>query len=238
VVWQDDFDSFDSSVWKKEHSTYGDGNKEVQCYRPENVAVSDGKLVLKSVEETYTCPNGETRQATSGMVRSTGVTFSPGQALEFRVKLTVPNESDQGGLWPAVWASSWAGGWPKGGELDFLEVMTSLGIERSIYSLHYADASGNHDLQNKPVVGSEPFSASWHELRFDYGKNGVLVWYLDGSEVFRVEAAETLQSYPAPFDSSIGEFKINLALGGTPGSLSQAALGSTFEVDYIRILEL
>lgn len=242
ILWEENFDRLDPQQWSLEHSTYGDGNNELQCYRPENVSVSNGKLVLQAVTERYTCPSGSTRSVTSGMIRSRGVTFSPGQALEFRVKLTPADENDQSGLWPAVWSSGWGGGgWPAGGELDFLEVMTANNPKRSIYSIHYAKPGGAHGTTNRPVVGSENFSASWHTVRFDYGRNGQLAWHLDGRKVFSVSGVETNQGYPRPFNLPISELKINLALGGRPGPLSPAAVGSrgaTFEVDFIRILEL
>jgi hypothetical protein len=241
VVWQDTFDRFDSAVWTREHSTYGDGNNELQCYRPDNVSVADSKLILRARHETYTCPNGSTRRVTSGMVRSRGVNFGPGQAIEFRVKLNPADPDDQGGLWPAVWSSGWAGGWPQGGELDYLEVMTAENPRRAMFSMHYANSSNGHALQNRGEVLDRYFSDDWHEVRFEYGRNGTLVWFLDGRETFRVVDADTLQGYPAPFNQATGEIKINLALGGRPGPLSWAALGTTgatFEVDWIRIVEL
>ncbi len=241
VVWSEDFDRLDPSTWRREHSTYGDGNDELQCYRPDNVAVTGGRLILTARTETVTCPNGSTRQVSSGMIRSSGVAFAPGQAIEFRVKLTPADPTDQGGLWPAVWASSWAGSWPVGGELDFLEVMTAEDPTRAMFSMHYAGPDGRHRLQNQGVRGSENFSAAWHTVRFDYGRNGRLRWYLDGRLAFAVDAAETIQGYPAPFDGTIRELKVNLALGGRPGPLAPGAVGSTgatFEVDYIRIIQL
>lgn len=242
LVWEETFSALDTSRWALEHSTYGDGNNELQCYRPENVSVSAGVLRLRAVTETYTCPNGSTRSVTSGMVRSRGVTFEPGQALEFRVRLTPADPDDQGGLWPAVWSSGWAGGgWPQGGELDYLEVMTAKNPNRSVYSIHYATPGGGHGVTNKEVFSDEPFSASWHVVRFEYGRGGRLVWYLDGVRVHTVDAADTVQGYPAPFDQAVNEIKINLALGGRPGPLSPAAVGSSgavFEVDYIRIYRL
>ncbi len=242
VVWEDTFERLDPARWSLEHSTYGDGNRELQCYRPENVAVAGGRLVLRAVTETYTCPNGATRQVTSGMVRSRGVTFSPGQALEFRVKLTPADEADQGGLWPGVWSSGFgAGSWPAGGEMDYLEVMTANNPKRSVYSIHYAKADGSHGVSNKAVVGSANFSAAWHTIRYEYGLDGRLSWYLDGQHVFTVTSAATRQGYPAPFNQPVKEIKINLALGGTPGPLAPGAVGSrgaTFEVDYIRVTTL
>lgn len=242
VVWEDNFNTLDLGEWKVEHSTYGDGNNEMQCYRPRNVWVADGKLVLRAVDETYTCPNGSTRVVTSGMVRSTQARFSPGQAIEFRVKLTPDDSNNQGGLWPAVWASGWTGeGWPLGGELDWLEVMTAVNPKRSIYSAHFKNTNNQNDKKGKEHFGAQNFSANWHTIRFDYGTNGVLEWRLDGEVVNTITDLPTLQGYPAPFNSTIDEIKINLALGGNPGPLDLRALGddgATFEVDWIRILQV
>ncbi len=241
IVWEEHFNTLDGGRWAREHSTYGDGNGELQCYRPENVQVANGRLILTAKSENYTCPNGSRRDVTSGMIRSRGLTFSPGQAIEFRVKLTPPDPQNQSGLWPAVWASSWAGSWPRGGELDFLEVMTAEDPRRAVFSLHYANRAGSHELQNKAVPMSSYFSSDWHTIRFNYGTNGKLEWFMDGTKVFSVSAADTVQGYPAPFDQTIGEIKINLAVGGRPGPLGSGVLGSagaTFEVDYIKVFNL
>ena len=242
LLFEDNFDRLNPSTWAVEHSTYGDGNNELQCYRPENVWVAGGKLILRAKTETYTCPGGSTRRVTSGMVRSRGVTFAPGQAVEFRVKLTPNNDSDQGGLWPAVWSSGFgSGGWPQSGEIDFLEVMTANNPKRSVYSIHYAKPGGSHGVTNRPVVGATNFSAQWHVVRFEYGVNGRLVWFLDGQQVHRVDSTATLQGYPSPFDLPIREIKVNLALGGRPGPLAAGAVGTggaTFEMDYLRIYSM
>lgn len=235
LVFAEEFDNFDSSIWTAEHSTYGDGNNELQCYTTEQVTVSNGSLVLKAEARTETCPNGSTRDVTSGMVRSRGVEFAPGQTIEFRVKLTPNDEVNQGGLWPAFWSSGWAGSWPTGGEWDGLEVMTAPDPKRSVYSIHYANSAGEHAKTSKEIVQAENFSANWHVIRFDYGANGVLTWYLDGTVVSIVDSADTVQGYPAPFDQAMTELKINLALGGNPGPLDSLALPATFEVDYVRI---
>ncbi len=235
LVFAEEFDSFNPRIWSVENSTYGDGNNELQCYTPEQVTVANGSLVLRAEARTVTCPNGSTRDVTSGMVRSRGVEFAPGQSIEFRVKLTPDDEANQAGLWPAVWSSSWAGGWPTGGEWDGLEVMTANNPRRSVYSIHYANSAGQHAKTSKEVVQAENFSANWHVVRFDYGDDGVLTWYLDGTVVSVVDAADTVQGWPAPFNQAMTELKINLALGGNPGPLDPRALPATFEVDYIRI---
>jgi len=242
TVWQDNFDSLDTKTWKVENvSSYGDGNNEVQCYMARNTRVTNGQLILTAKNETQKCAN-DTRQHTSGMIRSRGVTFSPGQGIEFRVKLTPADKKNQGGLWPAVWSSSWAGGgWPNGGELDFIEVMTAKDRDRPVFSMHFAQPNNQHKVINKHKKLNEDFSDNWHTVRFDYGKGGKLKWYLDGEVVHEVTNANTKQGYPAPFNQTIKEIKINLALGGRPGPLDNRALGSkgaTFVVDYIKIFNL
>ncbi len=242
VVWGDNFDTFDASKWSVENSTYGDGNNEMQCYVPRNTQVANGHLILTAKKESVTCPGNRTRKVSSGMVRGKNVQFEPGQGIEFRVKLTPSDEANQGGLWPALWSSSWGGGgWPKGGELDYLEVMTAKGFDNPVFSMHFAGKNGQHDLINKHQRLSEPFSAKWRTVRFDYGKGGKLRWYLDGELVHSVDSAPTLQGYPEPFNKTVTDLKINLAIGGRPGPLDDRALGSdgaTFAVDYVKIFPL
>ncbi|MFW2381465.1 MAG: hypothetical protein ACN4GZ_06875 [Acidimicrobiales bacterium] len=242
-MWNEEFDSFDPARWIKEHSTYGDGGRTLQCYTPQQVSVSGGSLVLTAEARTETCPNsspyGPTREVTSGMVRSKGVTFSPGQRIVYRVKLTPGNEANQGGLWPALWASGWAGGgWPAGGEWDGFEVMTAVDPKRTVFGLHYANSLGANAKSSKAIFGTTSFSADWHTLEFDYGRDGVMTWRMDGVEVVRQTDLDTLQGWPAPFDRAMTELKINLALGGDPGPLDQRALPATYAIDYVRIYDL
>ena len=206
----------------------------------QNTQVKNGKLVLTAKEQSVRCSK-DTRQVTSGMVRSKGVEFKPGQGIEYRVKLTPADPKNQAGLWPALWASSFGGGgWPLGGEIDFFEVMTAKNPKRAIFSIHFLNPAGKHDKKQKEVFLDKNFSEDWHTLRFDYGKGGNLVWYMDGEVVQRVTSANTKQGYPAPFNSTIKQLRINLALGGNPGDLDRRAVrgGATYEVDYIRIFDL
>lgn len=240
LIFAEEFDTFNSAIWSKEHSTYGDGNNELQCYTPEQVSVSNGKLVIKAESRSETCPNGSTRAVTSGMVRSRGVSFSPGQRIEYRVKLTPNDRDNQGGLWPALWSSGWSsgGGWPYSGEWDGFEVMTARDPMRSVYSIHYQNTAGNHGKKSREIFRDTYFSDSWHTMAFNYGHNGVLEWFFDGELVHRVTDADTKQAWPSPFDESMKEFKINMALGGSPGPLDPRALPATYEVDYLRIYQI
>jgi len=239
LVFAEEFNTFNSSIWQKENSTYGDGNNEAQCYVPELVSVSGGSLILKAQKNNVTCPGNRDREYESGMVRSSGVTFSPGQSIEYRIKLTPNDEDNQAGLWPSLWASSWAGGgWPTGGEWDGFEVMTAKDPKRVMFSLHYTNSSGNHGSTKKAVYSSRNFSEDWHIMRFDYGDDGTLVYHLDGNIVQTVTNADTIQGWPAPFNSTITQLKVNLALGGNPGAIDDRALPATYQVDYIRIYDM
>lgn len=244
LVWGDDFNSFDSSVWSKEYSTYGDGNNELQCYRPENVSVTNGKLVLSAVEETYTCASGFTRHVTSGMVRSQGVRFEPGQTIEFRIKLNPVNRDEQSGLFPAVWASSWnGGGWPTGGEFDFFEYFGR--TEQANAAIHYSNESTRtHEHMSTQINYTEQtkFSDDWHVVEFTWGE--YLTWKMDGVVTSSL-LASGVPAYDNPFlDTShdVTQLKINFALGGDwTGPLDNGAIdpygNTTFEMDYIRIYE-
>ena len=242
LVWSDEFNNLNTSTWKREHSTYGDGNNEAQCYRPENVTVRNGRLVLTAKQERYTCPNGSTRQYTSGMVRSQGVTFSPGQTIEFRIKLNAADRNQQSGLFPAVWSSSWnGGGWPTGGEFDYFEYF---GRTRKVNAaVHYADSGTSrhaHISKNIDFDGNALFTDNWHTFSFTWGND--LVWTMDGVETQRIKASD-IPAKNNPFLSNakpITQIKVNFALGGNwTGPIDSGAVdatgNSTFEVDWIRI---
>jgi hypothetical protein len=49
VVFADEFNgtTLNTNVWKPYYSTYGDGNNELQCHTPNNVAVANGTMKLR-----------------------------------------------------------------------------------------------------------------------------------------------------------------------------------------------
>jgi beta-glucanase (GH16 family) len=101
VVFEDDFDGpLDTSVWRPYHSTYGDGNHELQCHTPSNVTTAGGVLTITARREQVTCPGGSVRQFSSGFLgtRETGHYFPMFGRYEMRAR--IPHGQ---GLWPAFW---------------------------------------------------------------------------------------------------------------------------------------
>jgi len=142
LVWQDTFDNgtLDETVWNVEVNGNGGGNNELEYYRKENVSVGiepvsgESCLILTAKQENYggkVCTSG--RLNTLGKMR-----FKYGK-IEGRIKL--PKTAN--GLWPAFWMMGddypQSGvGWPKCGEIDIMEMGSSIAISRGTQEKYYS----------------------------------------------------------------------------------------------------
>ncbi len=107
LAWSDDFDALDEQKWERE-SNDRPTNHSQHAYRPEQVTVSDGHLVILS----------ENKPSGSLPYRSGLVISKKGQRLgrwEVRAKLPTTR-----GMWPAIWLKPDVR-WPTGGEIDIME---------------------------------------------------------------------------------------------------------------------
>ena len=248
LVWSDEFNSgvLDTNVWTPQHNSFGDGNKELHCYTPANVSVENGALKLTTKIETYSCPTGGVRDYTSGMVRSQGVTFEPGQRVEFRVRQNARDPEVMSGLFPAVWASSWNGGsWPTGGETDFYEGINRAENDKSFVNtaVHFEhEDTGKHRHIGKNFEPEDP--TAWAVVTFEWGQE-LLTWTYNG-EVTQELRAEDIPAANNPFfepNSPITQLRVNQAVGGDwVGDPADGAIdaegNSSFEMDWIRIYDL
>lgn len=237
TTWRDDFKTLDTSRWVIENNTNVGGGNE--CYLARNATTRNGNLVLTAKNEDVTCRDGD-RSQTSAMIRSRDFTFSPGQVLEFRAKLTPADHNNQAGLNPAVWSAAWAGSWPLGGEANYLEVATSNRPASPLFAVHTQNPAGVREIDYKFFGIGENFSNDWHTIRVEY-RTGDLRWFIDGDLAHTVTNANTAQGWPAPFDQTIRDLRINLAVGGQSGALDPEALGAdgaTFEIEYIQVANL
>ncbi len=234
LVWSDEFDSFNINNWVVEHSTYGDGNNELQCYSPDNVTVSNGMLHLTAKAETTHCPRS-TRDYSSGMVRSRGkVDWLRGR---FEVRARMPAGQ---GLWPAAWLSPTVtsyGNWPRSGEIDIVEALGHR-TNRIIGSLHWYSPTG-HRVNNKEFFANEGFTSQWHTYSLTW-EEGLFIWAVDGVEYHRVNTWDSaVGSGDAPFDQPF-YLKLNLAVGGrAPGSPDHTTpWPASYDIDYVRVYQL
>lgn len=159
----DEFDgtTLNTAKWNNKKSNYGTGNKEDQCFLPENVQVSGGNLNLiakRIAGSSTTCgtnPEGGGKyHFTSGWVStrpsegSANHEFKHGY-FEARIKMPQGNPFWLG--WWLVGGSDAPGGWPSYGEMDIAELISAM-PDTTTGTFHYSttlDSDGN-GVKNDP----------------------------------------------------------------------------------------
>lgn len=249
LAWSDDFNgsTLDRSKWTAEdHSTFGEGNKELACLmsRSANVQVADGMLTLRAIREStpVLCgdadsrfPNG--RSYTSAMLSTEGKAAWHQGRFEVRAKLPLGAGTSKG-LWPAFWMRPANGSGD--GELDIMEAIgTSDPADAEAGTVHqtlWYDGKGTYPKQSTlapvaggPASGFHTYAAEW--------RPGVMRWYVDGKLTFE----RTSEAAPWIDEAFAGEFfiRLNLAVGGTfPGSPnSSTALPADMVVDWVKVYQ-
>ncbi len=236
LVWADEFDSFDTTKWRIEQSTYGHGNGELQCYQPSNVVVEEGMLRLVAEREATICPRDQRRDYTSGMVRTEGLAdWTYGR---FEVRARLPGGA---GFWPAAWLSptdSSYGTWPRSGELDIVESLGSRN-DRIVGSLHWMGRRGR-ELSNREffLPAGERFADGFHTFAVEWEPHHI-AWYVDDVEYHRVTTwTSAVGDRPAPFDQPF-YLKLNLAVGGgaAVGPTGVTPFPASYDVDWVRVYQ-
>ena len=144
IVFQDEFKTFNTSVWNKETHTTGWTNQELQFYDPAHVSIGkDGdKTVLILTAER------KNDQIMSGRVNTKAKKSFKYGKLEASIKL--PKTAN--GLWPAFWMLGDNNKeWPACGEIDIMEMGDAEGIQsgntskRVNTALHFGSDVKNHE---------------------------------------------------------------------------------------------
>jgi beta-glucanase (GH16 family) len=250
LAWHDEFNGSElGDGWNAEHSTYGSGNDELQCYSPDNLEVADGTLRLTAIEEDARCRHGKTRPYSSGMVRSEGA-WTYGR---FEVRARVPKGA---GMLPAVWMLSrnrpfGTGG--RSGELDLMEVNTD-DVRAVLASMHWTHEACGPGCSKQSTVYelSGLDAADFHTYRLDWAPEEI-VFRVDGAVVLRTGSGEQLSwssaaeqpspqsaTFPAPFSPPNEMYLLmNLAVGGNFVGVPPAStqFPATMEVDYVRVYQ-
>jgi beta-glucanase (GH16 family) len=236
LVFHDEFDgdTLDPQKWTTCHWWDDEGctiatNNELQWYRPENVALEDGHLVLRAEARPFTAPDGTTFPYTSGMV-STGATSYRSDDFRFadkhvyvEMKAKIPAGR---GLWPAFWLL------PASYEaLPEIDVMEILGHEPNELHMtfHYVDDEGNRTSAGNTWCSPEPLT-DWHVFALDWQPEG-LTWYLDGVK------RSFFAGEPRFVPDEPMYLLANLAVGGDwPGAPdADTPFPSELRIDYIRV---
>ncbi|GGQ39743.1 glycoside hydrolase family 16 protein [Couchioplanes azureus] len=221
----------DPAKWKFDLGGSGWGNNEQQYYTSSTSNVSHdglGHLAITARRENpanYLCHYGSC-QYTSGRIL-TADRFAQTYG-RFEAAIKVPKGQ---GIWPAFWMLG-GGNWPATGEIDIME---NVGKDpNTVYgTVHGPGYAGAEGIGAGRTVGT-PLSDAFHTYRIDWSP-GLIVWYLDGTEYFRVTPA-SLGGDPWIFDHDFFMI-LNVAVGGHwpgyPDATTQ--FPQTMLVDYVRV---
>jgi beta-glucanase (GH16 family) len=243
LVWSDEFDGpagtrVDASRWVTETGGHGWGNQELQYYtdRARNAQLSgEGTLVITALRETFTGPDGVTREYTSARLK-TQRRFEQAYG-RFEARIQVPHGQ---GIWPAFWmlgADIDAAGWPACGEID---VMENIGREPAIVhgTLHgpgYSGAQGPSAAFTLPA--GRRFADAAHEFAVEWDREPAAIrWYVDGQLYHTRTPADLPAGARWVFDHPFF-LLLNVAVGGRwPGSPDATTeLPQTMRVEYVRV---
>jgi beta-glucanase (GH16 family) len=241
LVWADEFDGPalslpNSAKWGFDIGGGGWGNNELETYtgRIQNASIDgSGNLVIKVMQETFTGPDGITRNYTSARLLTKGKYEQRYGRFEARVKLPFGQ-----GLWPAFWMlgnTIDAAGWPACGEIDIME---NVGKEPAVNhgSLHGPGYSGGSPLTGiYTLPNDQSFSDDFHVFAIEWEPNMVR-FYVDGNLYSMKTIADLPTSRRWVFDHPFFMI-LNVAVGGNfPGNPANiTTFPQVMTVDYVRV---
>ncbi|MGM9831905.1 MAG: family 16 glycosylhydrolase [Paludibacteraceae bacterium] len=229
LVWEDNFDTFDTAYWNTEDNARGGGNAEMQYYTPRNVSIEsypvtgESCLVISAKKEQY---NG--RPATSARVNTHNKVAVQYGKIEARIAF--PYTAD--GLWPAFWmlgnnlASDLGNNddvdrqadnlamqgrtvWPRCGEIDIVEMGHKNGIEAGTQDRYFNGAchwgedynAGQYHFAANNVTAGYPVQGGFHLFTLLWTPDTIAM-YLDQDRYPDVEPY---------FSLSLAETEVNQA---------------------------
>ncbi|GIE94038.1 glycoside hydrolase family 16 protein [Paractinoplanes rishiriensis] len=236
ITWSDEFNgaagtSVDPAKWKFDIGGGGWGNNEMEYYTnsTRNVAHDgQGHLAITARRENpagYQCHYG-TCQYTSGRILTADKFTQTYGRFEARIK--IPRGQ---GIWPAFWMLG-GNSWPTTGEIDIMENVGNAPnvVHGTVHGPGYSGAGGIGGSRN---IGA-PLADAFHTYAVDWSP-GLIVWYLDGSEFFRLTPAG-LNGNAWVFDHPFFMI-LNVAVGGYwPGYPDASTVfPQTMLIDYVRV---
>lgn len=239
LSWSDEFNGSngslpDSSKWVMETGGGGWGNNELESYtnRAQNAHMQDGNLLITAIKETYTGPDGITRNYTSARLKTQGKFDQKAGRFEARIKIP------QGqGMWPAFWMlgnNIDQVGWPTCGEID---VMENIGKEPAIIwgSIHGPGYTGGSGVGSSYTLPSGKFADDFHVFAVEWETN-VVRFYVDKNLYETRTPADLPGGGTWVFDHPFF-ILLNVAVGGDwPGPPdNNTQFPQSMMVDYVRV---
>jgi beta-glucanase (GH16 family) len=224
-----------------DHSTFGDGNQQLECELASNAVVNGGvlSLVAKREASPVTCGSHDSRfpggRSYSGATIETKnkASFTYGY-FEIRAKLPMAPGASKG-LWPAFWLRPQDGG---DGEIDVLETVgtPSGGADEVHQTIHAGYGSGIPQEERTATYPSGSLSSGWHTYGLDW-EPGSITWYIDGKATYTRTTATTswlTRDFSRPYF-----LRLNFAVGGSwPGSPDSATrFPADYGVDWVRVYQ-
>jgi len=242
LAWSDEFDGpsgspVDSAKWSFDIGGSGWGNNELETYtsRTANSHLDGGRLVIKALKETFTGPDGITRNFTSARLLTKNKFSQAFGRFEARIKIPFGQ-----GIWPAFWMlgdNIDTAHWPNCGEIDIME---NIGKEPSIVhgTVHgpgYSGGSGVTAAYTLP--GGQKFSDDFHTFAVEWEPN-VMRFYVDGLLYKTRTPADLPAGTSWVFDHPFFII-LNVAVGGGwPGNPDATTVfPQQMLVDYVRVYQ-
>ena len=213
ILFKDDFDTFDASVWTKEVHEPGWTNQELQAYDEAHVSVG------KDGERSVLVLTAERR---GGKIYSGRVNISEKKNFRFgTIEASIKLPRTANGLWPAFWMMGDNGKeWPQCGEIDIMEMGEQSGIasgtsDRQVNTaIHYGtDAAAGH--RQEYHIAEAPGNlqdGQYHTYTLVRSENSLTV-LVDGTRIHTFDISRVSGRY----DYFQGDFYLlfNLAVGGS-----------------------
>ncbi len=228
----------DTSKWEFQNGdgcSYGIcgwGNSELQSYQTANASVANGILTITAKKQRV-----GSKAYTSARLRTLNKPNS-GQWTHgrFEARMKTPKGS---GMWPAFWMlpANTTVSWPASGEIDIQE---STGQKHmfALGTIHYGPSNANHQQLSSSIYKQPD---SWADAFHTYSVVWTpykISWYIDDLLYATKSPSDMANQADWTFESYKYYLILNLAVGGNlGGTVDDAALPQTLQVDYVRVYD-
>lgn len=246
LLWQDDFDSLNTDIWDVKNNfdhCSPDYLREIQVYtdRPANVSTSNGSLVIRAAQETYSCPPSAVNQwgcyrqystnqpynYTSGCVVTKNTYFIHYGYIEARIKVPYGN-----GFFPAFW--TWTG-IPSYQEIDVFEMTPAdteycerTPIEKFLHTKNIATSNihlgnGEEYCHYWHKIFHINDYTQWHTYAIEWSPSRI-IWYMDDYPI---------RYYPNFQITAPTSIILNFAIQRPGGSYP-----AEMQIDFVKVYQL